>query len=57
MCLRLIEAAGDMRVVFHRAFDCVIDLERNWSILNELGYKTFSVHGRRQLSSRRHPGI
>lgn len=40
MCLRLIEAAGDMHVVFHRAFDCVIDIDRNWPALTSLG-----VHG------------
>ena len=40
MCLRLLEAAGDMRVVFHRAFDCVLDIERNWPALTSLG-----VHG------------
>lgn len=45
LCLRLIEAAGDMRVVFHRAFDCVIDLERNWSILNELGIQNILSSG------------
>lgn len=40
LCIRLIDAAGDMRVVFHRAFDCVLDIDRNWPALTGLG-----VHG------------
>lgn len=40
LCRRLIDATGDMRVVFHRAFDCVTDLQRNWLTLHQLG-----VHG------------
>ena len=45
MCLRLIETAGDMRLVFHRAFDCVTDQERNWSILKELGIQNILSSG------------
>ncbi len=37
LCSRLVEAAGDMRVVFHRAFDCVLDIDRNWTTLTSLG--------------------
>jgi len=67
LCLRLIEAAGDMRVVFHRAFDCMNDLERNWSILNELGIQNIlssgaantAIEGAEQLAAwvRMHPEI
>lgn len=40
LCQELMQAAGDMRVIFHRAFDCAVHFDTAWQALQTLG-----VHG------------
>lgn len=45
---RMIDAAGDMDFVYHRAFDCVPNPERALHILKELGVKRILTSGQKK---------
>lgn len=46
-CRRVLEAAVDLPVTFHRAFDCLTgDPERHLEIITELGFKRLLTSGR-----------
>lgn len=44
-CLAMREVAGDMHLVFHRAFDCITKHDENWPVLTELGIQTLLSSG------------
>jgi len=49
-CAKLIEAAGPMKKVFHRAFDMSADPYKSFIDLQELGFNILLTSGRRQTA-------
>lgn len=49
-CAKLVEAAGKMKKVFHRAFDMSADPYKSFTDLQELGFNVLLTSGRRQTA-------